>query len=159
MKKIFILLILTIGFLNFNKPYIKGSNENLTETELKFVKDNYNWKSEEFIVINFRQPRSSCHFNNYTNWKKTSKWWNEFYSGIKLDNVRNIFVYSDRNKAKKIIDSKNHFADKDNYFLNNFFLKEKACFGILVINNIGEYQKKSGEYSQKNVEELINNLK
>lgn len=78
---------------------------------------------------------------------------------MKLENVHNIFVYSDSNKAKEVIDSKNHFSDIDNFFLDNFFIEDKTCFGILIINKNGNVQKKSGEYIQKDILKLMKKLK
>jgi hypothetical protein len=159
MKKPILLVLLAIGFLSFNKLENAYLNEKLTETELKFVTENYNWNSKEFIIVNFRMPKSNCHYNNYANLKKSTEWWTKYYSKINLDNVHNIFVYSDNKKAKKIIDSKKHFADSNSFFLNKFFNQDKTCYGILVIKKNGEFQKKSGEYTEENVIELINNLK
>lgn len=157
-KKTVLLLILAIGLLSFNQRHGKGSKEKLTENELGFIKENYNWNSEEVLMINFRSPGSSCHYDNYRNLKKSSEWWTEFYSDMELVNVRNIFVYSDNKKAQKIIDSNIHFADINSFFLNNFFSRNKTCYGILVINKKGEFQKKAGEYTQEHIVELLKNL-
>jgi len=159
MRKTFLLLFLAIGFLSFKELENEGYIEKITETELKFVKENYKWNSEEFIIINFRQPKSSCHYDNYKNLKKSSEWWIKYYLEMELINVRNIFVYSDKEKAKKIIDRKNHFDDMNSLFLNKFFSKDKTCYGILIINKNGDFQKKAGEYTHENIMELINNLK
>jgi len=157
MRNTILILILGFGLLSFNK--IKDSNEKLTEAELKFVKENYNWNSESLLIVNFRQPVTSCHYDNYTNLKKTSESIAKFYSKMELGNVRNIFVYSDGEKAKKIIDSKNHYNDIKSMFLNEFFSKDKTCYGILVFNRNGDFQKKAGEYTPEIIEELIDNLK
>lgn len=158
MKKTLLLLILCIGFLSFNKSDIKTIEGKLTEAQLSFVIKNYNWTSEKILIVNFRQPKSSCHYDNYKNLEKSSKWWAEFYSKMDLQNLRNIFVYSDNLRAKKIIDSKKHYADINNFFLKQFFSQDKTCYGILVINKNGKYQKKVGEYMQKDIEELIKEL-
>ncbi|MBD3863079.1 MULTISPECIES: hypothetical protein [Flavobacteriaceae] len=155
MKKIILLLILAVGLLSFNRPNKNITTEKLTEDQLNFIKENYKWDSEEFLFVNFRQPESSCHYDNYQNLKNSSKWWTEFYSKMELQNVRNIFVYSDKLRAKKVIDSKNHFADINNFFLNQIFSNDKTCYGILIINKKGEYQKKAGEYMQKDIVYLI----
>ena len=77
---------------------------------------------------------------------------------MELVNVRNIFVYSESKKATEIIDSQNHFSDISNFFLDNFFNKEQSCYGILVINKKGEFQKKNGEYTQEDIVKYINIL-
>jgi len=159
MKKILLSIILAVALLSFKKLEKNGSKEKLTETELKSIKENYNWISKEFLIINFRMPKSSCHYNNYSDLKKSSTWWTSYYAKMKLVNVHNVFVYSDNKKAKKIIDSKAHFEDVNSFILNNFFSKSEACYGIVVVNENGEFKKKAGEYTQENILELINSLK
>lgn len=156
MKKIILLLILFVSLLSFDKS---NKNEKFTESQLTFIMENYNWKSEELLIVNFRQPSSRCHYDNYRNLNKPSKWWTDFYTKINLKNIKNIFVYSDQLKAKKIIDSKSHFADSNSFFLSRVFSKDKTCYGIIVINNDGEFRKKAGEYMPKDVERLISELK
>lgn len=78
---------------------------------------------------------------------------------MKLENVRNIFVYSDYEKAKKIIDSKKPYRDIDALFFNKFFSKEHTCNGIIMVNKKGVFKKKAGEYTQENIRELLNDLK
>ena len=111
------------------------------------------------MIVNFRQPKSSCGYDNYKNLKKSSEWWTEFYSEMDLEKIRNIYIYSDSERAKKIIDSKNHFEDINSLFSKKFFSEDKTCYGILVISRQGYFQKKAGEYTQKNVDELISKLK
>ncbi|MCB0445677.1 MAG: hypothetical protein R2812_08425 [Gelidibacter sp.] len=159
MKKVFLLLILTIGLLSFSSPKNEIPNGKLTDAQLEYVKKIYNWNSEELLIVNFKQPERRCHYNNYQHFKESEKWWDAYYSKIELTNVRNIFVYSDSKKAKEIIDSKKHFADMDSFFLNNFFSKEKTCDGIVIINKNGDYQKKAGEYTLIDIAQLINKLK
>ncbi|PWK19191.1 hypothetical protein LX78_01672 [Xanthomarina spongicola] len=151
------LLLLVICFLSFNKPESQ-TDEKLSETQLQFIIENYHWNSEDLIIVNFKQPRSSCHYDNYKNLKQSSEWWTEYYSKMELVNVRNIFVYSESKKATEIIDSQNHFSDISNFFLDNFFNKEQSCYGILVINKKGEFQKKNGEYTQEDIVKYINIL-
>ncbi|WP_033957807.1 hypothetical protein [Psychroserpens jangbogonensis] len=158
MKRAFLLLILAVGLFGFHKVENNSHNEKLSEAQLKLVKENYAWSSEEFIIVNFRQPINSCHYDNYSNLKNSLKWWTDFYSKIKLNNVRNVFVYAEEKRAKKIIDSKSHYSDINSFFLNNFFVNDKTCYGILVIDNDGNYIKKAGEYNQEDVIELIKKI-
>ena len=136
-----------------------GNKDILTELQMKFIKEKYNWKSEEILIINFLQPKENCFYNNNENPKSSIKWWKKFYSNINLNNVSNIYVYSDKISAKNIIDSKTRFEDYNNFLLNNIFNIKKECFGVLVVNNLGEYEVVEGEYSQKQVETLIKKLK
>lgn len=159
MKKTILLLLISVGLLSFNKSEKNTDNEKLTEAQLNFIKENYNWKSEEILIVNFKQPRRRCFYNNYQNLEKSSKWWDDYYSKMELSNVRNIFVFSNKFNARKIIDSKNNFPDIKKLFLKEFFSNDKTCMAVLVINTKGEFRKKSGEYLQKDVEELIHQLK
>jgi hypothetical protein len=157
MRKTLILLILAFGLLNFDNPNGEKINEKLTDTQLNFLIKSYSWGTEDLLIVNFNQPKSRCHYDNYVNLKKSINWWNRFYSKIELQSAKNIFVYADNLRAAKVIDSKTYFADK-NFFFKNFFSDNTTCYGLLIIKKNGEYQKKSGEYTQEHIVELINNL-
>jgi hypothetical protein len=156
MIRILFFAIVSSTFMSFTEFENK---EILTELQLKFIKENYNWKSEEILIINFLQPRENCFWNNNEHSNSSIKWWEKFYSNINLTNISNIYVYSDKISAKKIIDSKTRFEDYNNFLLNNFFNIKKECFGVLVINSLGEYEFIEGEYTEKQVENLIENLR
>lgn len=53
---------------------------------------------------------------------------------------------------------KKHFEDKNHYLLDNFFSKDKSCYGIMIINEQGEYQQKNGEYFQSDIVSFVNKL-
>lgn len=156
MTRIFFFASISSILMSFTQFGNKGI---LTELQLKFIKENYNWKSEEILIINFLQAKENCFWNNNENPNSSIKWWEKFYSNINLKNISNIYVYSDKISAKNIIDSKTRFEDYNNFLLNNFFNIKKECFGVLVINSLGEYEVAEGEYSEKQVETLIKKLK
>lgn len=144
------------SFVQVDKTIAKG---NLNQAQLDFVKENFNWTSEDILIVNFKQPRNKCHYDAYENLKASTKWWTNFYSQMDLNNTHNIFVYSDAKKAKNTIDSKNHFADFENFFLTYFFFKNLTCEGIVVIHKDGAFRKKAGEYIQKDIEQFISELR
>ncbi len=158
MKKIIVLFIISLGIMSFKNNKEKISNGKLTEIKLNFVKENYNWNSEDIIIVNFRQPRTNCSYDNYENLINSVSWWNSFYSIINLKNTLNIFVYSNKKAAKNVIDSKKHFEDKNNFFLNTFFSNERDCYGLLVVNRLGYYEQINGEYSENDVSNSIESL-
>jgi len=131
----------------------------LSETQLKFIKEKYKWNSENILIINFVQSSKNCFYDNNANLDNSAKWWKKFYIKIDLSNVSNIYIYSDKISAKKVIDYETKFEDYDDFLLNNFFNIKKECYGILVINSIGEYEIEEGEYSEKQVENFIKALK
>lgn len=155
MKITILSFILSIGFFSFKRTDNQNTPGKLTETQLHFVIENYHWTSEQLLIVNFRQPKSNCHYDNYVDLKNSAKWWCEFYSKIDLQNIRNIFVYADYSKAKNIIDSHNHYADASDFFMNQIFSLDKTCYGVLVLNKSGHYRRKAGEYIQKDIEKLI----
>ena len=150
---------MVIGFSSFSEFENTIETGQLTENDVQFLKENYNWNSEDFLIVNFKQPRSSCQYDNYKNLKKSVKWGSTFYAELKLEHVRTIFIYADHKKAKKVIDSKSHFEDINSFIYTTFFSKDQTCVGIVVVNKKGVFQKHAGEYTQENVAELVKNLK
>lgn len=159
MKKNILIFFISLGIMSFKYNEEKINNGKLTEIQLNFVKENYNWNSEDIIIVNFRQPKTNCFYDNYKNINNSVSWWKSFYSKMNLKNTLNIFVYSDKHAAKNVIDSKAHFEDKNNFFLNIFFFSENECYGLLIINKLGYYQQKNGEYSEYDVTSSIESIK
>ena len=156
MKRIILLAFFTFIIMGFTPFYTKKS---LTETQLKFIKYNYKWNSEKLLIINFMHRKENCFYDNNNNLDSGINWWTKFYSKINLNKVLNIYVYSDSVSTKKIIDTKTKFEDYDDFLLTTFFNTKKECYGILVINSIGEYEIHEGEYSEKQVKGFIKTLK
>ena len=159
MKKSILLLFLITSLLSFKNLESGYFDNRISEADLKFIKEAYNWDSKDFIIIHFRYPKSNCHYNNYKTLDNFSASWETFFTGINLKEVRNVFVYSDKKFAKKIIDSINHYEDFNSFLLKNYFSNEKTCHGVLVINNSGEFKKKEGEYSSKELRKFLRKLK
>lgn len=154
MKKTFILF--TLSFLaNFT-----FSQENtIPKDQLLNLKQIYNWTNEKVLVVNFYYPKKKCHYDQYGNLKNGKKWFEaDIYKDINLSNIKNIYVYSDKIKAQKIIDNKTCFEDFENYFLKNFFNMYDNCYGIIAINNDGKFSYKIGEFSSKDVILLLENV-
>ena len=171
MKKI-ILQILT-GFLAISCSSTKELNTNniaeqpvsadftgkVDSQNLDLIKQHYHWKDEEILIINYKQPISSCHFNNNKITSKSKNWWNEFYFKIKTDNTLNIHVLANGEKVKNKLDDLKYFDDKNDLLWNNFFYRKKSCFGVLVLNKDGDYFQYNGHYSERQVEVFIDSLK
>lgn len=156
MKKILFLSLISTIIMSFSQIQNKKV---ITESQLKFIKEKYNWNSEGLLIINFVQPNENCFYDNNGNIENSIKWWEKFYSKIDLKKILNIYVYSDKISANKIIDSQSKFEDYDDFLLRNFFNIKKECYGILVVNSKGEYEIQEGEYSEKQVKNFIKTLK
>ena len=157
MKKAHIILIIYFFITNINAQSTHHSGK-VTETQLKFFKENYNWNSENILIINFLQPKYNCHYDAYTNLTVSISWWDKFYNDLDLKNIANRYVYSDNKKVKEIVNLKTHFADKDEFILKNFFSNEPFCYGVLIINQMGNYEQKSSEYLVEEVNYYIDKL-
>jgi hypothetical protein len=140
--------------MSFN---LKENKNVLTESQLKFIKEKYNWKSEKLLIVNFVHSNENCFYDNNSNLENSIAWWEKFYSKIDLNNILNIYTYSDKIAAKDLIDLKTKFQDYDDFFLRNFFIK-KECYGVLLINSIGEYEIHEGEYSNSQINNFIKKL-
>lgn len=126
---------------------------------LNLIKDYYHWEDEEILIINYKQPVSGCHFDNHKITPQSRKWWKDFYSKINTDNALNIQVLSNGEKVKNKLDDTKFFDDKNDLLLNNFFGRKSSCFGVLVLNDRGEYLQFNGHYSERQVEAFIEHLK
>lgn len=153
MKKLltlFILLTTLFVSAQTNPKFVK-----LTQHDIQFLEQTYNWKGEKLLILNFKMPRKSCPHNQYKNLKNAKKWWDKFYENVDLTNAANRFVYSDAEKAKAIIDNKVHFIDHDGFIYNDFFENEQSCFGLVVVDKSGNFEYKSGEYTATDVTNFI----
>jgi hypothetical protein len=157
MKKILFLFITLNSFLSFSQEdsLIK---KQFNETELEFIKKTYKWKKEEILIICFTQPSKNCHYDNNKNIKKYESRWEDFYKGFDLKNKKKIYIYSDKEASKKIIDNKKQFNDNEDFFYNKLFKNDNYCHGVVVINKEGKYNFKSGEYMPKEIQSLIDSL-
>jgi hypothetical protein len=157
MKKISFLVFILLLTTSFNRF---EETARIPETQLKFIKEKYKWDGEEILIINFTHKNENCFYNNNKASKEeTVKWWKKYYSTIDLKNTLNIFVYSDKTSLAKMFDIPKCYEDYDDFLLKNFFNRKKECYGVLVINSIGEYRIKEGEYKEKVVSDFISDLK
>ena len=154
MKKIVILFILI-----FTANFTFSQENKIPKEKLETLKRFYNWNDEKLLIVNFYLPKNSCHYNQYNDLKSGKKWIeNNIYKNIELNNIKNIFIYSESQEAKSIIDNISCFFDYENYFLNTFFNVKNHCYGIVVINENGNFIHKLGEFSKYDVKRLINKV-
>jgi hypothetical protein len=155
MKKLVILTLLVLFVENV------FSQENvLPKNQLISIKNEYDWKKEDYIIINYRMPIQNCPYDSYSNLDKTALWLQKsVYGRVTVENYRNIFVYADKLAAKKILDFKTHYDDIGHYFLKTFFDIKGSCYGVLVINKEGKYNYIIGEYSHIDIHNLVDSLK
>lgn len=144
-----------------SEPYIPAIHfsGDLEEAEVQFLKDNYPWPAGNLLLINFRQPRSNCHFDNYVVNNDTRRWYRNFYNEVDLKSAANIFVFSEGERVTKHLDNKTYFDDKEDFLLNNYFHRKASCFAIMAINDEGEYLQFNGHYSERQVNAYIEVLK
>jgi hypothetical protein len=142
-------------FFSITLSFSQTENKKITASQLKFIKEKYNWNTERVLIINFTQSNENCFYDNNRNLENSINWWNKFYSKIDLTNVLNIYVYSDKISATKLIDAQTKFEDYEDFIWTNFFKYNKECYGLLIINFNGEYKIERGEYSEREVEKYL----
>jgi len=150
-----------ILFFIFLFSSISGTSQNLklTDIQLDSIAKIYNWKSKEFLIINFKHSSDHCFWDNNANNEAGKKWWENFYKKLDTSKTQNIYVFSDQKRAKKIIDNKIYFGDTSDFIYKTFFSQQKKdCFGLLVINKNGDYNIAFGEYSIEKTKEFLKNL-
>jgi len=150
-------IFLTVIF-SFTLGFSQNENKKIAASQLKFIKEKYNWNTERILIINFTQSNENCFYENNRNLENSINWWNKFYSKIDLTNVRNIYVYSDKISASTLIDAQTKFEDYEDFIWTNFFKYNKECYGLLIINFNGEYKIERGEYSEREVEKYLKTL-
>ena len=154
MKKNILFFLLFIGNFTFSQINV------IPKEELETLKQSYKWNEEKILIVNFYLPKNNCHYNQYENLKNSKQWFDDnIYKTINLSNTKNIFVYSDKLTAKKMIDNNSFFEDFENYFLTNFFNENDNCYGVIVINSSGKCAFKIGEFSTEDVIMLLKNVK
>lgn len=158
MKKLGLLVVL--GFLLSGYSVIGGKvrKGKLNDSEIAFIKESYHWDSEEFLIVSYRQPRVKCHYNNYKNLKSLVNAFDRLHSNIKEKNTKIISVSYDSESITDFIDSESVFADLNGFFQNTFFLNDKSCYALVVINRSGKYISKVGEYTHKQINSFIEDL-
>jgi hypothetical protein len=149
---VFLLTTFSIKAQNEEKTIIADFTGKLSNDELIFTKQQFNWHSEKILIINYTQPRSSCHFSNHTH-PKNSSWWKKFYSKIDLQDCLNTFACSQKHNKKHL------YFDETNFLLNHFFIRKASCFAVLVINENGDYLQYNGHYYEDEVSNYIEYLK
>lgn len=147
------------AYVNNEKPILYDFIGKIDSEQLLFIKDSYNWNTEKILIINYSQPISSCHFNNNQITTESEKWWKDFYSVINTEDCLNIKVLANGERIKRKLDNIHYFDDKNEFLLDSFFARKKSCFGVLVINEQGDYIQYNGHYSERQVAKFIENLR
>ena len=155
MKQTLILLTLLSSLFVYSQASIPKFVK-LTQKEIKFLEEAYNWKNDKLLILNIVMPRTRCSYNNYKDLSSAKKWWKKFYEKVDLTNAENRFIFSDFENSKSVIDNKTYFLDANNYILKEFFSKDNVCFGVVIIDKHGNFEYKAGEYSEVEINNLIN---
>ena len=154
MKNVYLLLVC------FFVTNLTFSQIDIPNYQLQALKEVYKWGNEKFLVINFTQPKFNCHYDNYQKLNNKKKWLDDnVYNDIDMNDCRSIYVFSDKEAAKKIIDNNTYFEDHNNYFLNNFFNLKENCYGLLIIRQDGKFSNLVGEYLKEDVKAMLDSLK
>lgn len=132
--------------------------DTMTSEELIFIKGHYNWNGTGLLIINYRQPRSYCHFDN--NLKPSSKkWWKDYYKKVNTEGCFNIHVTAEGEHSEIKLDNVIYFDDTNDFLLEHFFNRKHSCFAVMVINPSGDYVQYNGHYHEEEVNRYIELLR
>ena len=126
---------------------------------LTFLAKNYNWNTQEILIVNYSQPIKDCHFDNNQLTKQSIKFFDDFYAKINTENSLIVKVFSNGERIRRKLDNVKYFDDKEDFLYINFFSKKRSCFGVLVIHKNGNYYQYNGHYTEKQVAKFSYNLK
>ena len=166
MKKfLLLLLLLTAGCRSTEKTKAEAGGipplhfaGQLDQGKIAFLKDNYPRPEGSALVINYKQPNSSCHFNFRKKERDSTAWWRKSYSRTPLKNSAAIYVISESHYVPGLLDNLSYFADKNDFLLKNFFDRLHSCYGVLVLNETGSYLQYNGTLSQGQVSKYVEAL-
>lgn len=148
-------------FVSATQAQNRTDSGKLLPDPLSFIKKNYKWNSEKFLVITFRQSRSKCHYDNYKvirNSTAIRRGFKNLTDNTKDFDTKIITVSSDKKKVEKYVDNETSFYDLYDFLGFRFFSKNKSCYGLIVINQSGQFISQVGEYSIKNINSFLAQL-
>lgn len=154
LKKAALIILISISFNSYSQNQLEGNlndseKANLINELTKLSKKEID--SSQTIVINFfNKPEtkaSSC-IDNYSK-----------------DKSYLMFIKKNKNLAQFFITEKNFkykknkvIQDKNNIIKDLIFNDAKSCGNYIIIKNNGAYIKKTGEYRQDQIPELIEKM-
>ncbi|TRZ43185.1 hypothetical protein [Robertkochia solimangrovi] len=156
MKTTNILCFLFLVTFSVNAQRIKQGT--FEDPMKEFLKKTYNWQDQDLLIINFRYPQNSCHYDQYRDLPRSVNFFNDLYRKIDTQAARNIYVYAEESRAKRIIDGVDHFPDIDKRLRKTVFKPYGYCYGLLVLNQNGAYRVVLGEYSENDITKCIEQL-
>ncbi|TGD58350.1 hypothetical protein [Flavobacterium humi] len=111
-------------------------------------------------IINYKQPVGDCFYDQYRMDDCDHLWYEEnIYSLLPFDeSVLNLYFQHKEIKNKNAKECLTHY-DTDNYLYSHFFEKSDLCWGLIIVNNKGEFRVLMGEYLKKDVLQLMKQLK
>lgn len=160
LKTVFPTILLIVCSLSYGQNNLENTDlkydfaGKLSPDELKFTKLQFDWDSEDILIVNYTQLRTDCHFDNHTHKINSGKWWRKFYSETDISNSLVVFLCSEKHEGIKGL-----YVDRTNFFLKHFFSRKKSCFAVLIINKNGDYLQFNGHYSEEQVSNYTQYLK
>lgn len=161
MKNIFSVFILTFLFFSCGtvKNPIKESIKKLSEDDFNKIESYFDFSKEETLVIGVIQAREKCHYNNYRDIEKSSKWLLAMMDNTKLENSKSVLIILYKHKnIDNTVNNIRVFKDANSYFQNTMFSSGNSCHGIVVLNKQGYYIAKDGEYEESTIHALAAKL-
>lgn len=167
MKKVLFLLMILVTISSQSqtdkvlkiKPGSQVAFGYLTKEQFVVFKDfvlktcNYKFSDESTYLINYRQPQSDCHYNQYENNTCDISWFEKnVFNKIEMPESMIKFYFQHKPIYQKGCASK---TDLNEYLYTTFFEKNNLCYGLIVINEKGEFRVLTGEYESDDINKFI----
>lgn len=149
--RVIILLLLLFSINTVFTQNIKRGKTSLNQLEA--LKNDYNWSSQKYLIIAYRNTKSKCY--NYSKDEiKTNEWVLNLMAKTKIENSHKILITFDN---RSYANNKEVFIDK-NKFIFKQFLNTNTCFSLIVIKDSGAYVLKQGEFTDADIHKFVNLL-
>lgn len=130
-----------------------------------YFHENFGIKPESLslIIINYNQPKSYCHYDNYDHDPyKSISWFEKYYSDNNIifpNNTEKIFSFYDDKYAAKW--NKRPYAYDKNHVLHNLIRSVKnikTCQCYLILSPEGKVMIKYGEARPEDIKYMLNEI-
>ena len=145
-------LLILFLFFNINNVFSQ-SKKIATKLQLQFLQNNFNWDSEDYLIIAYKNSENNC--TQYKNEIETNDWVMRLVDNAGIKNAHEILVV---NGQKSYANSKQIFMDKEAFILKEF-LNTSSCFSLIVFNEQGHYISKIGEFTEFDIKKIVKQLK
>lgn len=138
----------------------------ITEKDLTYLRENFNWNGEDILIINYTLTEASCKIpyakpsEPEARFKRARTWWEPFYQNIETYDAKIVHVEASERFARAFITySDSYYWDEDGFLLKHFYRNPRGCEAAFVVNRLGQFYQQNEHYTQEQVAFYVAKLK